>query len=152
VVRGSRQGCAEAALVLAAKGLLYETLETDGEWVLLVPLDQVDVASEELARYALERKAARRARPTFVPFTGAEIGSGVYAALLVLIAYLAGIQAFGADWLTLGSLDAQRGGAGQWWRAVTASPSGDSPAAHSGRVSPGPAFSLRAQPRTMRTC
>ena len=119
-MRGSRQACAEGALVLAAKGLTYETLETDGEWVLSVPLDQVDVASEELARYALERRAARRARPAFVPFTGAEIGSSFYAALLVLIAYLAGIQAFGADWLALGSLDAQRGGAGQWWRAVTA--------------------------------
>lgn len=106
--------------MLAAKGLAYETHETDGEWVLLVPLDQVDVASEELARYALERRAARRARPAFVPFTGAEIGSGVYGAVLVLIAYLAGVQAFGADWLALGSLDAQRGGAGQWWRAVTA--------------------------------
>jgi membrane associated rhomboid family serine protease len=121
VLRGSQAVCAEAALVLAAKGLSYETREVEGECVLTVPRDQAELAYEELTRYALERRTARRGtRPAFVPFSGAEIGSGVYAAVLVLVAYLAGIQAFGADWLALGSLDAQRGSAGQWWRAVTA--------------------------------
>ncbi len=95
-------------------------MELGGECVLTVHSDQAGAAREELARYALERRPARRAQAAFVPFPGAEIGSGVYAGLEVLIAYLAGIQAFGADWLTRGSLDAQRGGAGQWWRAVTA--------------------------------
>ncbi len=118
--RGSRASCSEAGLVLEAKGLWYEILESDGECELWVPSHQAEAAREELDRYALERRTARRARPTFVPFTGAEIGSAVYAGLLVLIAYLAGIQAFGADWLMQGSLDAQRGSAGQWWRAVTA--------------------------------
>jgi rhomboid protease GluP len=35
-----------------------------------------------------------------------------------LTAYCAGNAAFGADWLSLGSLDA--GARGEWWRAVTA--------------------------------
>ncbi len=39
------------------------------------------------------------ARSQFTPFAGAELGSGIYAALLMLVAYCAGIQAFGADWL-----------------------------------------------------
>lgn len=124
LLRGSRPACAEAALVLAAKGLAYEILETDGECLLWVAPDQVEAAREELARYALERRSAdraraRSARPAFVPFTGAEIGCSVYAGLLMLVAYCAGIQAFGADWLERGSLDAHRS-AGEWWRAVTA--------------------------------
>jgi rhomboid protease GluP len=120
VLRGSRRACAEAALVLAAKGLPYETVDLGAESELLVPREQLEAAREELARYALERAPARSARPVFVPFAGAQIGAGMYAALLVLVAYCAGIQAFGADWLARGALDARRGGAREWWRAVTA--------------------------------
>jgi membrane associated rhomboid family serine protease len=36
------------------------------------------------------------------------------------VAYCAGIRACGADWLASGSLDARRGAAHEWWRAVTA--------------------------------
>lgn len=120
LLRSSRRACAEAALVLAAKGIPYETVDLGGECGLLVPRAQLEAAREELDRYALERATVRRARPVLVPFAGAEIGSGIYAALLVLVAYCAGIQAFGADWLAQGSLDARRGGAREWWRAVTA--------------------------------
>jgi len=95
-------------------------VELGAESELVVPLGQLAAAREELARYALERAPVRRARPVFTPFSGAEIGSGIYAALLVLVAYCAGIQAFGADWLARGSLDARRGAAREWWRAVTA--------------------------------
>jgi rhomboid protease GluP len=120
LLRGSQRACAEAALVLAAKDIPYETVELGAECELVVPLGQLAAAREELARYALERAPVRRARPVFTPFSGAEIGSGIYAALLVLVAYCAGIQAFGADWLARGSLDARRGAAREWWRAVTA--------------------------------
>jgi membrane associated rhomboid family serine protease len=119
-LRGSQRACAEAALVLAAKDIPYETVEQDGEYELVVPLEQLAAALDELERYARERAPLRRARPVFTPFAGAEIGSGVYAAVLVLVAYCAGIQAFGADWLALGSLDARRSAAPEWWRAVTA--------------------------------
>jgi len=120
VLKGSQRACAEAALVLAAKDIPYETVELGAECELMVPLGQIAAAREELERYALERAPARRAPPVFVPFSGAEFGSGIYAALLVLVAYCAGIQAFGAEWLARGSLDARRGAAREWWRAVTA--------------------------------
>jgi membrane associated rhomboid family serine protease len=120
VLKGSQRACAEAALVLAAKGLPYETVDLGSGCELWVPGEQLAAAREELERYALERAPVRSARPVFVPFAGAQIGSGIYAALLVLVAYCAGIQAFGADWLARGSLDARRGGAHEWWRAVTA--------------------------------
>ena len=97
--------------MLAAKDIPYETVELGTECELVVPPGQLAAAREELERYALERAPVRRARPVFTPFSGAEIGSGIYAALLVLVAYCAGIQAFGADWLAQGSLDARRGAA-----------------------------------------
>jgi rhomboid protease GluP len=120
LLRGSQRACAEAALVLAAKGIPYETLELGGECELVVPLGQIAAAREELDRYAHERAPPRRARPVFVPFSGAGVGSAVYGALLVLIAYSAGVHAFGADWLARGSLDARPAAAHEWWRAVTA--------------------------------
>jgi rhomboid protease GluP len=120
VLRGSSRACAEAALWLAAKAIPYETIETAGHCELVVPLGQLAAAREELERYALERAPVRRARAVFTPFSGAELGSGIYAALLLLVAYCAGIQAFGCDWLARGSLNARRGGAHEWWRAVTA--------------------------------
>ena len=120
LLRGSQRACAEAALVLAAKDIPYETVDLGAECELVVPLAQLAVARAELERYALERAPVRRVRPVFMPFSGAEIGSGIYAALLVLVAYCAGIQAFGADWLAQGSLDSRRGAAREWWRAVTA--------------------------------
>ena len=120
VLRGSLRACAEAALVLAAKNIPYETMEFGDECELVVPLGELAAAREELERYALERAPVRRARPVFTPFPGAEIGSGIYAALLMLVAYCAGIRAFGADWLARGALDSGPGAALEWWRAVTA--------------------------------
>jgi rhomboid protease GluP len=120
VLRGSHQACAEAALVLAAKGIAYETVAIGPECELVVPIGELAAARDELERYALERAPVRRARVLFTPFAGAEIGTGIYAALLVLIAYCAGIRAFGADWLARGALDSRPGAAHEAWRAITA--------------------------------
>ena len=60
VFRGSRRASAEAGLVLEAKGVAYESVWLDGEFVLLVAPSAADPAREELSRYALERRAVRR--------------------------------------------------------------------------------------------
>jgi rhomboid protease GluP len=119
VFRGSRSASAEAGLVLESKGVAYDCVWLDGEFVLLVAPAAADTAREELSRYALERRVVRRAPEIFVPFPGAAIGVVIYAVILLLVAYLNGIQAFGANWLDAGSLDARTGGGGEWWRAVT---------------------------------
>jgi rhomboid protease GluP len=119
VFRGSRRASAEAALVLEARGVAYDSLWLDGEFVLLVAPAAAATAREELARYALERRVVRRAPEPFMPFPGAGIGAGIFTSILLLVAYLNGIQAFGANWLDAGSLDARTGGRGEWWRAVT---------------------------------
>ena len=120
VFRGSRAACAEFGLVLDAIGLGYARTESSGQWLIFVPPASAEIAGEELRRYASERVYRREAAPPFQVFPGSGIGAGVYAFLLMLIAYCAGIQLFGLDWLDAGAIRSQTGAAGEWWRAVTA--------------------------------
>lgn len=118
VFRGSQFLCREYGLVLEARGIDYETAEAENSWVLSVPVEMRHRAYDELNRYSAERGVKRSVPEVLQPHPGAALGVIVYVAILLLIAYCAGKSAFGADWLSLGSLDA--GARGQWWRAVTA--------------------------------
>ncbi len=119
VFRGSRTLCRECGLVLESKGLPYDVIELDGPCVLLVSSESAERARDEIARYEAERRIVRDAPPAFVPFGGAGLGAGMYAAVLLLTAYCAGIQWLGMDWLASGALQ-PGAGAGEWWRAVAA--------------------------------
>jgi membrane associated rhomboid family serine protease len=120
VFRGSRAACFEFSLVLDAKGLAYDRVEADGAWVLLVPPAVAEAANDELTRYAAERSLRREVPAPFVPFAGSTAGAAVYAFILILIAYCAGIESFGIDWFDAGALESKAGAAGEWWRALTA--------------------------------
>lgn len=120
VFEGPRAACAEAALVLEAKSIAFELMPSGAHWSLVCAPATAAAARDELARYAAERRATRPRPPAIVPFPGAGFGSGAFVAVLLATAYCTGIQAFGEDWLAAGSLDARVGGAGEWWRAVTA--------------------------------
>jgi len=52
-------------------------------------------------------------------FGGAGLGAAIYAGVLLITAYCAGIQWLGMDWLASGALQ-PLAGAGEWWRAVAA--------------------------------
>ncbi len=110
----------EFGLVLDAKGLRYERVESEGLSALLVAPAIADAASDELRRYAAERTERREVPAPFVPFRGSGLGAGLYAMVLILVAYAAGIQLFSVDWLDAGSLRSGTGTAHEWWRAVTA--------------------------------
>jgi membrane associated rhomboid family serine protease len=118
VFSGSRSLCHEYGLVLEAKGIENESRESEGSWVLIVPSDALRAANEEISRYAAERTVPRSIPVAIQPHAGAAIGAILYVVVLLLTAYCAGEGLFGADWLTLGDLDA--GAPGEWWRAVTA--------------------------------
>jgi rhomboid protease GluP len=120
VFRGSRAACFEFGLVLDAKGLAYDLAEAGGEWLLLVAPAVADVASDELARYSAERNPRRPAPAPFIAFHGSALGAAVYAFVLILTAYCAGIQWLGVDWFEAGALESSAGAAGEWWRVVTA--------------------------------
>src|ERR1700722_15653290 len=120
VFRGSRSSCAEAALVLEAKGIPCEIEVSGASWVVLASTAAAPAALEELERYAAERRIPRPRAAGFPEFPGAGIGTAVFVIVLIATAYCAGIHAVGADWLGGGSLDGRRGGTAQWWLAVTA--------------------------------
>jgi len=118
VFRGSRLLCHEFSLVLEAKGIEHETQEGENSWVLIVPVTSLSRAYEEITRYSAERSVPRNA-PNAIPVRpGAGIGAVAYVTILLLTAYCAGNEWFGADWLAIGDLQADA--AGEWWRAVTA--------------------------------
>ena len=118
VFRGSKLLCHEYSLVLEARGIEHQTLEGESSWALSVPADMRHRAYEELNRYSEERGVRRLAPEVVQPHAGAAIGVFLYVLILLLTAYCAGNAAFGADWLSLGSLDSAA--RGEWWRAVTA--------------------------------
>ncbi len=118
VFRGSKLLCHEYSLVLEARGLEYEAREDESSWVLSVPVEMRHRAYEEISRYSVERGVRRHIPESTQPHSGAAVGVFLYVSILLLTAYFAGNGSFGADWLSLGSLDA--GARGEWWRAVTA--------------------------------
>jgi rhomboid protease GluP len=118
VFRGSKLLCQEYSLVLEARGIEHETEQDQSSWVVSVPAGMRHRAYEELSRYSIERGVRRSVPEVILPHSGAAIGVFLYVLILLLTAYCAGNATFGADWLSLGSLDA--GARGEWWRAVTA--------------------------------
>ncbi len=110
--------CHEYSLVLEARGIEHEAQEDESAWVLSVPVSLRHRAYEEISRYSLERGVRRSVPEVILPHPGAATGVFMYVLVLIVTAYCAGNGTFGADWLSLGSLDA--GARGEWWRAVTA--------------------------------
>jgi membrane associated rhomboid family serine protease len=118
VFRGSKLLCQEFSLVLEARGIEHEVRESGESWELTVPPPLIQPAYDEISRYSAERSVPRSIPQRIEPFPGAATGAIGYALILVLTAYCAGIGLFGADWLSLGALDAAAGR--EWWRGVTA--------------------------------
>jgi membrane associated rhomboid family serine protease len=119
VFRGSKRLCHEYSLVLEARGIDHEILQSGEIWSLSVPATRRLMAYEEINRYSSERSLPRRIpEPVIPPHPGAAIGIFFYILILLAVAFSAGAQLFGADWLALGSLDASA--RGEWWRSVTA--------------------------------
>jgi rhomboid protease GluP len=119
IFRGSLAACNECGLVLDAKSLPYQLVDMGSEWALMTAPTIAAVAHQELAHYSAERQIKREAPPVTQPFAGAAVGAIGFSAILLLVAYCAGTNVFGADWLSLGAVSADAGGR-EWWRAVTA--------------------------------
>jgi membrane associated rhomboid family serine protease len=117
----SSRDCDEAALVLTARNIGTRLDRVDGKWRLYVPRQQYTAALKELEEYAGEarRGPAQRPRPV-VEVSPGWAGVLVYVMLLLTVATLVRQDAFGFDWLGVGTLDAARVRGGEWWRTVTA--------------------------------
>jgi rhomboid protease GluP len=116
--RGPKLLCREFSLMLEARAIDHEMCEDGDSWVLRVAPPVLGAAYEEISRYSVERTVPRSAAEVTEPFSGAVLGAAGYALILIVTAYCAGIALNGADWLSLGALDA--GAPGEWWRVFTA--------------------------------
>jgi rhomboid protease GluP len=119
VFRGPKALCREYSLVLEARAIEHEVLESDGVWALTVSPYLQASALDELTRYSSERSSPRPKSRFTVPFKGAGLGAAAYALILLLTAFCAGLGLFGNDWYALGVIDAGPARS-EWWRAITA--------------------------------
>jgi membrane associated rhomboid family serine protease len=115
-----RNACEERGFVLHAVGIDSQVLWLGRAWALLVPAHSYAEALAQLEVYERENPPRRRAAPAEPLHGAAWTGSLAYAAIILLVGYLAGTFAFGRDWLGAGALVAGPTRAGEWWRAVTA--------------------------------
>lgn len=115
-----RNACEERGFVLHAVGIESQVLWLGRAWILVVPAQSRSEALAQLAVYERENPPRGRPAATEPLHRAAWTGSLAYAAILLLVGYLAGTSAFGRDWLDAGALVAGPARAGEGWRAVTA--------------------------------
>lgn len=115
-----RPYCQERAFMLHAVGIASQ-LASDGRyWMLLVQAADAASAATQLRRYDFENPPRRRPAEAEPPHRRAWLGSVAYAAIMLLVAWLAGIGAFDANWLDAGALLSGPVRQGELHRAVTA--------------------------------
>ena len=115
-----RSACEERGFVLHAVGIPSQVVWLGRAWALVVPAAHQAAALAHLEQYERENPPRRHPPPPEPLHRRAWIGSATYAAVMLLVGYLAGGLAFDADWLDAGALAAGPTRAGELWRAVTA--------------------------------
>jgi membrane associated rhomboid family serine protease len=115
-----RAACEERGFVLHAVGIGSLVTWDGRSWLLRVAAADAPAAIAQLQRYEAENPPRRR----FITPEGAHrwawVGAAGYAALMLLVAFLAGRKALGFDWLAAGVVDTLAVRHGEWWRVVTA--------------------------------
>lgn len=116
----SSRVCRERALVLQAVNIPYQFLELDGLQVLAVDIDAADEARRQLSLYETENRGWPPVLKQMPRVSNGVIGAMCYAALLVVLHWMANASALGFDWYIDGRVDGRLMRQGEWWRAVTA--------------------------------
>jgi membrane associated rhomboid family serine protease len=124
VVHTSRkqQPCSERALVLLSVGIPYQIVAVNSaRFTLVVPASVAEKAKFEIWEYEQENQITQSSRQPIAPNYEKSI-SGVigYLIVVVLVAWLSEISAFGQDWLAAGRIDGILLRDGEWWRVITA--------------------------------
>jgi rhomboid protease GluP len=111
--------CEQRAFVLKAVGIEHLIAQSENRFVLLVPEKHAERAIEHLRSYEEES----RPKPAPAPLRlhrHAWIGSFLYAALMLGVAYCAGENLGNADWYEAGVLRNSAISGGEVWRIITA--------------------------------
>lgn len=106
--------------MLQALGLPHASVLAEGEWRVLVRLEDRERALSELGRYEGENRGwPPREAPT-PPFPVGAYALAGYLALLTLFFIWERKDTFGFDWRAAGRSQAAAVLDGEWWRALTA--------------------------------
>ena len=101
-----RRPCADRALVLTAMNIPHEIGLRDGRWGVGVPAAIAEHSGFGIWQYGVENgtndSGARGVEPVYQDAIPGVIG---YAVVVCLVAWLAGIGAWGYDWLGAGRID-----------------------------------------------
>ena len=117
----AQRPCADRALVLTSLNIPHEMMQTDQRCLLVVPPEFAEKAKFEIWQYEEENKRDTRKGPVVQPvYQDAIPGVVAYVVVVCLVAWLAGIGAFGYDWLIAGRVDGVLIREGEWWRSFTA--------------------------------
>ena len=120
-VTPSRGRADEWAVVLAAADIPHWLRHRLDGWALFVSPANAAAAVETLDAYDLENASERVAGVGEVATSGSATVVGVAVALLLIGFFpVTGTRAGRSVWFEVGSADAARIMAGEWWRAVTA--------------------------------
>ena len=106
--------------MLTAVGVAGFVARAESEFLLQVPAADAPYAIRHLLQYEAENRAPPPPPPPPRVYPHAWVGSVLYVAVLVGVAWALSNGLVRLDAFDLGVLDAQRVQAGQWWRAWTA--------------------------------
>ena len=115
-----RRDCDERLLVLTAVGLNGIVVLGDGAFLLRVPTELAGYATQHLLQYESENRAPPAAPPPAPAYPFAWVGCLAYVTVLMGVAAALSRGLVRLDAFDIGTLDAARVQAGQWWRAWTA--------------------------------
>ncbi len=118
----NRQACSDRALVLHSVGIPYRILTSgDAHFTLVVPTAVAEKAKFEIWEYEQENRSAKSVEKAVKPdYKKAVPGVIAYLIVVVIVAWMSGVTAFGQDWVAAGRIDGTLIRDGEWWRAVTA--------------------------------
>lgn len=117
----NRAASQEICMVLEAIGIACELVRSEPGWGVLVSKTDIAAANAEINEYS--RDKAAEARPVESPdplLGGAFVGTLFYVAILVAVAVLDQVSAYGMRWMSAGEMRAGSVMTGQMWRTVTA--------------------------------
>ncbi|MCM2372042.1 rhomboid family intramembrane serine protease [Aporhodopirellula aestuarii] len=116
-----RAPCQEVGLVLQAIGIPSEVVHDGSLWCVAVDARHHSAAVEEIEDYLRDKSAELpRVESRVKLFGGAILGGVFYVSILVSVAILDNISAYGMQWGEAGSMRAGAVMSGQIWRTVTA--------------------------------
>jgi rhomboid protease GluP len=112
--------CDQQTLILSAVGIHSWTVVRGGVFVVVVPEESAALAVRHLQEVAQEATVPAPIPKLPKMHSRAWTGSIVYAVAMMAIAYAAGSNLFGFDWLEAGALNGAIPHTHEWWRVVTA--------------------------------